>query len=304
MTIAVLINNYNYGRFLVRCLESVLSQTRRADQVVVVDDGSTDDSLEVLRRFALDHPGFPLEIAAKQNGGQLSAFNLGASLARADLVCFLDSDDEYLPGYLQQVESTFRDNPGTDVLFASYSKLYEDGRREPIHLPCAELPPQLLETAVLFRYCGGPTSTIAMTAQALGRLLPGDNVADWRVSADDVLVMKAAALGMRRRTVPGPQVLYRIHGNNLFHGKRPSRAERERRRLRRASLLAPQIEHLMRLSDRERLALHRVQLRAAPRTAVAAWRQALLVLRLPVGARGRGQLAAAYLGWLLGGPAR
>lgn len=302
MRIGVLIDNYNYARFLEGCLASVLAQTREADEIVVVDDGSTDGSRELLERLSASHPTAPIHLVFKPNGGQLSAFNAGAAVATADVVCFLDSDDEFEPGYLAEVERCFRADSGLDVLYTAHTRVFEDGRRLAARWRDGRLPPQRLESVVLLKYAGGPTSTIAVSGPALRRILPAGDEPAWRVSADDVLVMKAAANGMARRNCARPLVRYRIHGSNLFHGRSLPAAELKRRRARRLRLLAPDIAALNALPPGELAALYRDEIRQTPRSAVAMWRRALLVLRLPVRARLRPRLAWDFLAWCLLGP--
>jgi glycosyltransferase involved in cell wall biosynthesis len=100
--VTVLINNYNYGRFLRECIASALNQTYAEMEVVVVDDGSTDDSVDIIREF-----GTSLVPVLKQNGGQASAYNAGFRVSRGDVVCFLDSDDTLYPDAVERALSRF-----------------------------------------------------------------------------------------------------------------------------------------------------------------------------------------------------
>ncbi len=86
-SLSIVINNYNYERFVGEAIESALGQTRPAN-VVVVDDGSTDNSASVIGSF-----GDKVQATFKANGGQASALNAGLALTRSDAVLFLDSDD-------------------------------------------------------------------------------------------------------------------------------------------------------------------------------------------------------------------
>src|SRR4051794_14443583 len=89
---SVVIDNYNYAAFVGRAIESALAQTWPHVEVVVVDDGSTDDSPAVIERYR-DR----ITIVAKANGGQGSAVNAGVAASHGDLVAFLDADDELAP---------------------------------------------------------------------------------------------------------------------------------------------------------------------------------------------------------------
>lgn len=88
VSITIIINNYNYGRFLDKCISSVLDQTVQPYELIVVDDGSTDDSGEVLLKFKEQ-----ARIIYKKNGGQASAFNAGFAVASGDWIWFVDADD-------------------------------------------------------------------------------------------------------------------------------------------------------------------------------------------------------------------
>jgi glycosyltransferase involved in cell wall biosynthesis len=86
--VSIIINNYNYARFLPAAIESALGQSYRHKEILVVDDGSTDGSQEIiLRQVSRIVP------ILKENGGQGSALNAGVAKSRGEIICFLDSDD-------------------------------------------------------------------------------------------------------------------------------------------------------------------------------------------------------------------
>ena len=90
--VSIIINNYNYGRFLGKAIDSALKQTYAYTEIVVVDDGSTDNSRKVIASY-----GNQIIPVFKQNGGQGSAFNAGFKICNGDAICFLDSDDFFIP---------------------------------------------------------------------------------------------------------------------------------------------------------------------------------------------------------------
>src|SRR5436305_907491 len=90
-----LINNYNYAHFVGDAVDSALAQTVAFDEIIVVDDGSTDGSMELLtRRYGREDR---VRVIRKPNGGQLSSFNEGFLGSSGDLLFFLDADDVYQP---------------------------------------------------------------------------------------------------------------------------------------------------------------------------------------------------------------
>src|SRR5881628_3728499 len=86
--VSIVVVNYNYGRFVAEAIDSALAQTHDCVQVIVVDDGSTDDSRAVIERYR-DR----ILPVLKENGGQASAFNAGFRHALGSAVIFLDADD-------------------------------------------------------------------------------------------------------------------------------------------------------------------------------------------------------------------
>ena len=96
--VSVLINNYNYGAFLPRAIDTALGQDGVRAEVIVVDDGSTDDSADIIRGY-----GDRIRPIFQQNGGQASAINAGVAAARAPVLTFLDADDWWAPDKLALV---------------------------------------------------------------------------------------------------------------------------------------------------------------------------------------------------------
>jgi len=250
MKIAVLINNYNYENFVIECLASLLNQSRKPDQVVLVDDGSTDGSIEAITRFMAENPSMKVKLVKKENGGQLSAFNAGFMALDDDigLVCFLDSDDKYHSDYLNNLERTAASFRSTEVFFSSYNFLYPSGDTKPMIMGDEELPPQFLQTVFANRFNGVPTSMVSFRKSALSEILPHPDFKEWKIRADDVLVYLASAKIMTRRYLPEPLVYYRIHGNNLFQGKKRNPNAESRRLLALAKIMAPYREMFHKLT--------------------------------------------------------
>ncbi|MBK6510381.1 MAG: glycosyltransferase family 2 protein [Haliea sp.] len=105
--ISVIIPSYNCGKYLVEAIESVLSQDYPRIELIVIDDGSTDDSQQLLRAY-VDR----LTYKSQPNAGIAAARNAGFKLATADFVAFLDADDIFTPGRLRLQMSMFERAPG------------------------------------------------------------------------------------------------------------------------------------------------------------------------------------------------
>ena len=100
--VSVIVCNYNCAQYLGEAIESVLNQTFQDFELVVVDDGSTDSSKEVIERYQSWHPQKMVTIF-KTNGGQASALNIAFERSRGDIVSFLDSDDMWMATKLENV---------------------------------------------------------------------------------------------------------------------------------------------------------------------------------------------------------
>ena len=92
MLFSILINNYNYGPYLAQAIDSALTQSWPSVQVIVVDDGSSDDSVNIIESYGSD-----IVAILKENGGQASCVNAGAKACTGEFLIVLDSDDYLLP---------------------------------------------------------------------------------------------------------------------------------------------------------------------------------------------------------------
>jgi glycosyltransferase involved in cell wall biosynthesis len=203
--VSILINNYNYGRFLNEAVDSALNQTYQNIEVVVVDDGSTDGSRDIIRSY-----GGRIIPVLKENGGQASAFNAGISASQGEVICMLDSDDWFFPHKIECLIPYIR----TDSILHHRLQMQPG----PGLIPSKTVKPtDAYGYAQRYRFIpfnGSPTSGIAISRDLAFRLLPFPNV---RASADDFLVRGAALLG---NVIGIPDVLgaYRIHGDNVWFG--------------------------------------------------------------------------------------
>ena len=122
--VSVIIPTYNRENFIGRALVSVLSQTYRDMEIIVVDDGSFDDTYGVVKKLAGSEA--PLRyLAHEKNRGAQAARNSGISVAAGDYIAFLDSDDEWLPDKLERQMSLMAQNHGLrGAVYAGYQHVY------------------------------------------------------------------------------------------------------------------------------------------------------------------------------------
>jgi hypothetical protein len=209
--VSIIISSYNYGRFLKECIDSALNQTYGNVEVIVVDDGSTDDSSDVIAGY-----GKSIISLQKKNGGQASALNAGYALSRGEVVMFLDSDDCLLP---KAVESVLRVFDSPDVVKAHWKLLVidEQGRRTGQTRPFFSLSEGDLRQDRarngIQHYGDWPaTSGNAWSRRVLEKLLPIPEAA-YRTCPDVYLSILAPVFGQVRRLAE-PQTCYRVHGRN------------------------------------------------------------------------------------------
>ena len=124
--ISVVLPVHNRADVLARAIESVLGQRLNDFQLVIVDDGSTDQSVEVARSFG-DQRINVIELG--ENRGGNAARNEGVRAAKAPLVAFLDSDDTYLPEKLERVVAEFENRVELELLVDSFIKVQPSGKR-------------------------------------------------------------------------------------------------------------------------------------------------------------------------------
>lgn len=218
MKFSVLVNNYNYARFLPETLASVAAQTLAPHEIIVVDDGSKDESLAVLESLRATIPG--LRIHAQPNGGQLSAMRAGIHLATGDWCAFLDADDTWEPNHLAGLDQISRKNPAVSAIYSAH--------RETTGVAIYRIPwpegvtgPSMALTYLTHLRIGTLTSAIALRIEIARQAvsLPPELDADWRIRADDCLVYGAALHGAVAFHNTSVTVNYRIHGENSYAGR-------------------------------------------------------------------------------------
>ncbi|MBE2259923.1 MAG: glycosyltransferase family 2 protein [Candidatus Accumulibacter sp.] len=147
--ISVIIPTYNYAQRLPRALDSALLPAAADVEVIVVDDGSTDDSGEVLARYAARHPR--LHLVRQTNAGAGAARNHGIRIARGRYALLLDADDELCPGALSHLRELVTRHPAAGMILGAQISVQADGR-ERLRLPtpvAAASPRQLAERYLL-----------------------------------------------------------------------------------------------------------------------------------------------------------
>lgn len=131
--ISIIIPAYNYAGKLARAVNSVLKQLTEQHELIVIDDGSTDNTQEVLAE--LQKTSKELRVIHKENGGLASVRNRGLCEAGADYLIFLDADDELDNNALQNIEQHIAENPLSRMIIGGYTSVWPEGKKRKVSLP-------------------------------------------------------------------------------------------------------------------------------------------------------------------------
>ncbi|TVX97071.1 glycosyltransferase family 2 protein [Cohnella terricola] len=120
--VTVVTPSYNQGRFIKETIESVLTQDYPNIEYIIVDGGSTDETIEILKSY-----GERIRWISENDEGQADAVNKGISMARGEVIGWLNSDDTYLPGAISKVANEFNLNSGIDMVYGEGYHISEHG---------------------------------------------------------------------------------------------------------------------------------------------------------------------------------
>jgi cellulose synthase/poly-beta-1,6-N-acetylglucosamine synthase-like glycosyltransferase len=205
---SIVIANYNYGRFVSRAIDSALEMEWPDIEVIVVDDGSTDNSRDVIERYS-GH----IKYITQSNLGQLTANNVGFSAATGDVIIFLDADDVLLPNLASEVAAMW--GPGISKVQVQVQRVdeHEDHLKSVLpRLNGAPSPAQIRQWAVRFNeYPSPPGSGNAYARTFLERVFP---IGAGRDSSTDTTCIAMAPFMGDVVTIVRPLVLYRMHNSN------------------------------------------------------------------------------------------
>ncbi len=241
--LSIVVNNYNYARYLAEALDSAIRQLQEGDEIIVVDDGSTDESLAVLSHYRNEHG---ITLIQQENQGQMRAVRIGIEAARGDVVVLLDSDDYFLDGYLERLRDTYIQHPDVSYVFCN-AVLGGDsvegsesmrGILDRMELTPGKVGTTKWSTLLFHEFVGVPTSgnslhrslannitTLPVTVDETSVLSPhiagllGISKIEQQKSgftADGVIVRIASLLQSLKYYDDRPGFMYRIHGSNKY----------------------------------------------------------------------------------------
>ena len=229
--ISVILPTFNRARFLPRALESIRRQSFVNWELIVIDDGSTDDTREVLEDLLADLVQ-PYQYVYQQNQGAYAARKAGVKLARGEYLAFYDSDDLWLPHHLQRCVQALEANPDVDWVYGasrivdersgriiSPTTFYVQGKPRPFRkLHCVQRgnlhvidDPAMLRCSILHGlFCGLQNSMLRRRLLATRSI----NTTHRNEAEDQLMVARAAAEGARFAYYDEVHLLYNVHDQN------------------------------------------------------------------------------------------
>lgn len=214
MKVSTIIPVHNGERFLAAAIESVLAQDYQPLEVLVIDDGSTDNSAEIAHSFVKDG----VRVVTQTNAGVAAARNTGVQLASGELIAFLDQDDYWLPGKLSRQVRELVERPELAYVLTSMRHVVEPGTVLPRFLTPETVTQEtlgVLPGAMLVR-----KSAFDVTGLFDTQYITGSDL-DWFFRANDA--------GLLRSDLPEVFLERRIHADN--NSRNAELMEQERLRI-------------------------------------------------------------------------
>ena len=218
---------YNHERYIRESLESVLVQSRPADEIIVIDDASPDGTATAIEGFIREHPEGPIRfIRNERNLGLTGSFAKAVAMASGDILIMMAGDDVSAPDRVKRSLAYFKDHPSAMALIANADIIDDDSRTFGVLDNCAGIAESAalsLEGLPAWAYflrgrssCGAASAYRAEVFRAFSPLRVG------LYAEDDPAAFRAMLLGTCD-FLPEPLVHWRRHANNLSHGTGSSR---------------------------------------------------------------------------------
>lgn len=246
---SIVIPTHNYGHFLSTTLDSVLAQKTERDEVLVIDDASTDDTPDLVRRYGAEVNYVRLD----ENLGPGGAWAVGLSRSRGEFACKLDADDWHLQDSLSRFAEAFDTHPSVGMVAGAIYSVHEKSRitqKVPVHAP-----PGLVEAAelrnLLLRQFFFHMPGVSLRRSALGEALPRRDL--WMPHDWEYLIRTLG--GWSCFVLKDPVAVYRIHDTSVT--RTADQAARLQNDLLRLSDLALDKDSGLHMSESECRVFHR-----------------------------------------------
>jgi glycosyltransferase involved in cell wall biosynthesis len=248
--ISVLLCNYNYAHFIGKAIESVLSQTYSNFELIICDDGSTDNSVDVIREYLGDPR---VKLLEKQNGGQATGFNVSFSRSRGEIICFLDADDFYEPTKLERVVDCAITNPCSGCILNGWLRVDKNLTPQGTMPLLASIPAgwygnELLATGGIL--VGIPSTPGLNLRREVAEALFPLPLRQPLNRFPDMVMMRLVPLMCRLSGIDEPLAVVRLHGDNSYQSQQVTIKSIEREMSICQELWEEQRKHLEQMDSR------------------------------------------------------
>jgi glycosyltransferase involved in cell wall biosynthesis len=210
--VSVIIPTYNCESYIARAVESVLDQEDCSYEIIVIDDGSTDNTRQILAPY-IDRHTDRLCYILQNNQGVAAARNRGIEIAKGDLIAFLDADDYFLPGKLAAQASIFAQRPDLGIVHSGWQRVDDRGEKILDVCPWENIPE--LDLASWLRW--KPVLPSAMMFRREWLQYVGGFDSRFPPAEDTDLVLKLALQGCKSAWLRQITVCYRQHDQSAMH---------------------------------------------------------------------------------------
>lgn len=206
--VSVIIPAYNCDRYIAQAIESVLQQKNCTYEVIVIDDGSTDSTEQVLKPYS-DR----IRYIKQSNKGVAVARNHGIAIAKADLIAFLDADDYFLPGKLASQAEILLKRPDLGIVHSGWQRVDSEGNKQLDICPWEQIPELNLENWLRWK----PVLPSAMMFRREWLQYVGGFDLRFPPAEDTNLILKLALKGCKTAWLRQITVCYRQHEHSAMH---------------------------------------------------------------------------------------
>lgn len=218
MKVSVLINNYNYAPYLAACIDSVLKQSYANIEIIIYDDGSSDNSLDIIKKY-----GDCLTLIGKPNYGKYPSFNQGNAIYEAfkvstgEIICLLDSDDCFVASKVEKIVTVFKNQPEISMVQHRMQEIDLDGnpngnfKKKGIII--TENPLEMMYKTKRIDQYFMQTSALSFRRDFLEKHLPFDET-NFEYVWPDVRLTRTVLFSSKFKTMIEPLSQYRVHPDN------------------------------------------------------------------------------------------
>lgn len=225
MKISIVMATYNGEKFILQQIESIAKQDRRADEVLIFDDGSTDKTVEIIKKYVQENHLTNWRIHVNQvNKGWRKNFVDGLLVASGDIVFLSDQDDIWLPTKLSDCEKVMNDYPYIQLLATNYNSFFDNGKIvHHVKKDNGKVVKQVVERGMIILYPGCTYCVRKKLIEKLAQYWDKDNEHDsilWRMA------MFSDSLYILNKTL----LLWRIHLDSTYAKTTANRNTKEKKR--------------------------------------------------------------------------